>query len=656
MTPDPNISEERLTHVEVEHATDDDATLHQRLDKTWSDPSGFIGWFKQVNHRSIGKRYIVTAFIFFLLGGSLAALMRIQLARPENNFLGPDKYNQIFTMHGSTMMFLFAVPMMFEALSVYLVPLMVGSRNIAFPRLNAYSYYLYLCGGIMLFVAFFLNIGPDTGWFSYVPLSGPDFSPGKRVDFWAQMITFTEVSALAVAVEIIVTVFKMRAPGMSLNRIPLFVWASLVTAFMVIFAMPSIMLSSTMLIMDRLVSTQFFNPAEGGDALLYQHLFWFFGHPEVYIIFIPGLGVVSSVIAAFSRRHVFGYLALVLSLVTTAFVGFGLWVHHMFATGLPQLGESFFTAASLMIAIPTATQIYCWIATMWGRRPVLMTPMYWVLGFFFILIMGGLTGIMLASVPLDLQVHDTFFVVAHFHYVLIGGAVFPLFAALYFWFPKITGRMLSEAAGKWNFWLFFFGFNMTFFPMHILGLRGMPRRVYAYPPEMGWTAMNVIASLGAVLMTVSVLIFLANVFWSMRRGAIAGDNPWGAGTLEWGTSSPPPSYNFLHIPTVNGREALWDAAPNQAIVTGLRTDVREVLVTNYLDAAPDHRTEFPDASIWPFLAALATTALFIGSIFTPWAVPIGAIPVAITMTGWFWPGKEESRRRKATEKWAEEEA
>jgi cytochrome c oxidase subunit 1 len=463
------------------------------------------------------------------------------------------------------------------------------------------------------------------------------------------------VSALAVAVEIVVTVFKLRAPGMSLNRIPLFVWSSLVVAFMVIFAMPAVMLSSTMLIMDRLVSTHFFNPAEG-DALLYQHLFWFFGHPEVYIIFIPGLGIVSSLIITFARRHVFGYIALVLSLVTTAFVGFGLWVHHMFATGLPALGESFFTAASLMIAIPTATQIYCWIATMWGRRPILNVPMLWMLGFFFVLILGGLTGVVVASVPVDLQLHDTFFVVAHFHYVLIGGAVFPLFGAMYYWFPKITGRMMSEFAGKWNFWLFFIGFNLTFFPMHILGLRGMPRRVYTYPAEMGWTTMNALASLGAMFMALSVLIFLSNVYWARRNGAIAGDNPWGAGSLEWATSSPPPIYNFLHLPTVNGREALWDAAPDQPVVKGLRTDIREVLVTNYLDAEPDHRTESPEPTIWPFLAALATTGLFIGSIFTPWAVPIGAIPVAITLTGWFWPTKEKIQMLRGNEKWEEEEA
>jgi cytochrome c oxidase subunit 1 len=445
------------------------------------------------------------------------------------------------------------------------------------------------------------------------------------------------VAALAISVEIIVTTFKMRAPGMSLNRIPLFVWAQVVTAFMVLFAMPAVMLASTALILDRLVGTHFFNPAEGGDPLLWQHLFWFFGHPEVYIIFIPATGIVSSIVVAFSRRHAFGYLALVLALVSTAFIGFGLWVHHMFATGLPQLGESFFTAASIMIAIPSGIQIFCWIATMWSGRLTIRTPMLWVLGFFWVFLIGGMTGVMLAAVPLDLQVHDTFFVVAHFHYVLIGGAVFPLFGALYFWFPKITGRLLGERLGTIHFWLFFIGFNLTFFPMHVLGLYGMPRRVYTYPYETGWGNLNMLASVGAALMAFGAAVFLLNVARSRHAGALAGDNPWGAGTLEWATSSPPPHCNFLRPPTVAGREPVWDNPPDQPFVVGLRSDVRDVLITHAHDADPDHRSVFPEPSVWPFLTALATSALFVGSIFTPWAVVIGAIPVFITLTGWFWP-------------------
>src|SRR5207248_346515 len=395
-----------------------------------------------------------------------------------------------------------------------------------------------------------MNIGPDNGWFNYVPLSGPDYGIGKRADVWAQMITFTEVSAMAVAVEIIVTTFKMRAPGMSLNRIPVFVWAMVVTSFMVIFAMPAIMVASTALITDRLVSTHFFNAAEGGDALLWQHLFWFFGHPEVYIIFIPATGIVSTIVSTFSRRPIFGYLALVLALVSAGFIGFGLWVHHMFATGIPELGASFFTAASIMIAIPSGIQIFCWIATLWGGRPVIKSPMLFVLGFFVTFVIGGLSGVMLAAVPLDLQVHDTFFVVAHLHYVLIGGAVFPLLGGLYYWYPKITGRLADERLASWNFWLFFVGFNLTFFPMHLLGLRGMTRRVYPYPPEAGWGNLNMVASLGAVLMIAGTAVFLVNVFRSRRVGALAGDNPWGASTLEWATSSPPSESNFVYPPTV----------------------------------------------------------------------------------------------------------
>ncbi len=629
---------------------------HERLDRTWREPPGIWGWFKHVHHKSIGKRYLVTSFIFFALGGILAVMMRLQLARPANHVLGPDKYNQFFTMHGSTMMFLFAVPMMFEALAVYFVPLMVGARNIAFPRLNAYSYYMYVFGGIFLWVMFILNTGPDMGWFSYVPLAGPDFTPGKRADTWAQMITFTELSALCVAVEIVVTVFKMRAPGMSLNRIPMFVWSELVVAFSVIFAMPAIMLSSTMLILDRMVSTHFFNPAEGGDAILYQHLFWFFGHPEVYIVFLPGTGLVSTIIAAFSRRKDFGYTALVLSTVATGFIGFGVWVHHMFATGLPQMSLSFFTAASLMIVIPTGVQFFCWLTTLSTGKLYLRLPIVWIFGFFFVFLIGGLTGVMLAVVPVDWQVHDTFFVVAHLHYVLIGGAVFPLFGGLYYWFPKITGRMLNEKLGYVHFWLFFVGFNLTFFPMHILGLGGMTRRIYTYPEELQWGHMNALATIGAFLMGLGVIVFVIDVLACLRVGVLAPANPWGAGTLEWATSSPPPSYNFLDLPTVSSREPLWEDPPDQPFVTGLSEDVREVLSTKPLDADPSHRELFPSPTIWPFLAAVATGFLFIASIFTPWGVVWGAGPLAVTLIGWFWPSRREKQIHDALEKWEDAEA
>jgi cytochrome c oxidase subunit I+III len=620
------------------------------LEKTWGDPPGFYGWLCAIDHKSIGRRFIVTAFGFFVAGGLIAALMRMQLARPENTLVGPDLYNQLFTMHGTTMMFLFAVPVM-EAMAVYLVPLMVGARAIAFPRMNALAYWVYLFGGLMLYAAFFLNSGPDAGWFSYVPLSGPGYSPGKRVDFWAQLITFTEVSGLLVAICIICTVFKLRAPGMTLDRIPLFVWTMLVMSFMILFAMPAVMLASTLLIMDRLVGTHFYNPAEGGDALLWQHLFWFFGHPEVYIIFIPGLGFMSSIIATFARRPIFGYPAMVLSVVATGFLGFGLWVHHMFATNVPEMGKSFFTAASMMIAIPTATQIFCWIATLWTGKLNFRTPLLFVLGFFFILVLGGLTGVMLGSVPLDLQIHDTYFVVAHLHYVLIGGAVFPLFGAFYYWFPKITGRMMSDRLGHWNFWLFFIGFNVTFFPMHQLGLAGMPRRVYTYPAEMGWGTLNFVATLGAATIALSMLLFVLNVIRTLRQGkSPQAANPWGAGTLEWGTASPPPACNFVNLPVVHSRDPLWEEPGNAGRIDGLADHAREVLVTTGIEAKPDHRLVFPAPSIWPFASAIAMTVLFIGSIFTPWAVVWGSIPVTIALILWFWPKETETKVNLALEK------
>ncbi|HEX2779982.1 MAG TPA: cytochrome c oxidase subunit I, partial [Gemmatimonadaceae bacterium] len=523
--------------------TEPQPELDVELDRVWRGRSGFIGWLASTDHKSIAKRYIFTALVFFLLAGLEAATMRAQLSRPENGILGPDAYNQFFTMHGTTMMFLFAVPVMI-GIGLYLVPLMVGARNVAFPRANALGYWVYLIGGSLIYVAFFVNSGPDAGWFAYVPLSGPQFSPGKRVDIWAQMITFTEIAALIAAVVQITTVFKMRAPGMSLNRIPVFVWGSLVVSFMIIFAMPAVATASLFLAMDRLISTHFFNPAEGGDALLWQHLFWFFGHPEVYIMFLPGTGIISALLPAFTRRPVFGYPALVLSMIATGFIAFGLWVHHMFATPLPQLGQSFFTAASALVAIPNGIQIFCWIATLWTGRPIFRTPLLFTIGSIIIFVIGGMTGIMIASVPFDTQVHDTYFIVAHFHYVILGGVVFPLFAGIYYWWPKVTGRMLSETAGKWNFWLMFIGVNVTFFPMHQLGMEGMPRRVYTYLEGTGWGDLNMVASVGAVIIFSSVVVFLANALWSLRHGRPAGANPWGADTLEWATASPPQSYNF----------------------------------------------------------------------------------------------------------------
>jgi len=615
-----------------------------QLDHIWADRPGLVGWLSTVDHKRIGIRFVLTTLAFFVFAGLLAAVMRLQLSRPDNHLVGPDMYNQLFSVHGSMMMFLFAVPVM-EAIALYLVPLMVGARNVAFPRLNAYSYWLLLFGGLMLIVVFVLNTAPEAGWFNYVPLSGPEFSPGKRSDFWAQLITFTEVSGLIGAINIITTAFKLRAPGMTLARLPLFVWAMIATGFMILFAMPSIMLASTFLITDRLVTTQFFNPAEGGDVLLWQHLFWFFGHPEVYFIFVPALGVVSTILPTFARRRIVGYVAMVVALVTIAFLSFGLWVHHMFATGLPPLGMSFFTAASIMIALPTGLQIFCWIATLaTGEKVTFKTPLLFIIGFFFIFIIGGLTGVMLGSTTLDSQLHDSYFVVAHLHYVLIGGAIFPLFAGFYYWYPKVTGRLMSERAGLWNFWLFFIGFNVAFFPMHILGLEGMPRRIYTYPASAGWSGLNLLSTIGAVTVALSVLVFIINAWRSRRVGVTAPRDPWGASGLEWATLSPPPPYNFERIPLVRSRDPLWEPGFPAAEVVGLPDRVRSTLVTRLHDAEPDHVAVLPEPSIWPFLAALATTVMFIWSVFTPWGLTWGSIPLAVTLIGWFWPKRDETRR------------
>ena len=573
----------------------DDSERVRRLTEVWGTPRTLYGRLASVDHKVIGRRYILTAFAFLALGGVLALIMRVQLSGSDLKLLGPEAYNQLFTMHGSTMMFLFAVPVM-EAMAVYLVPLMVGTRNIAFPRLNAFSYWMYLFGGLFLWGAFVAKAGPDVGWFAYVPLSELDYTPTKQADVWAQMITFTEVAALAVAVEIVVTVFKLRAPGMTLDRIPLFVWSMMVMAFLVIFALPAIMVASTALILDRLVNTQFFQSSNGGHVLLWQHLFWFFGHPEVYIIFIPATGMVSSIVGAFARRPVFGYSALVLSLIAVGFLAFGLWVHHMFATGLPQLGASLFTASSMLIAVPNGVQIFCWLITIWDGRPVFRTPMLFVIGFILIFVIGGLSGVMVASVPFDVQVTDTYFVVAHFHYVLIGGAVFPLLGAVYFWFPKIIGRLLDERLGRWNFWLAFVGFNIAFFPMHILGLRGMPRRIYTYPAELGWDGLNLLSTFGSFLFATSFLILAVNVAKSLKSGEVAGDNPWGASTLEWATSSPPPAYNFAQIPIVSHRDPLWHDPETLEVVGGLSVVRREVLLGTVADATP-HTREVLAASL-----------------------------------------------------------
>jgi cytochrome c oxidase subunit 1 len=536
------------------------------------------------------------------------------------------------------MMFLFAVPVMM-GLGIYLVPLMIGTRNVVFPRLLAYAYWVYLFGGLFLYSGLLTGNGPPAGWFSYTPLSEQPFDPTKGSDIWAQTITFTEISMMAVAVALIITIFKQRAPGMSLNRVPLFVWSILVMSFMVVFAMTTIATASFFLAADRLIDTRFFDQRYGGDPIFWQHLFWLFGHPEVYIIFLPATGIISHLVSTFSRRPMFGYTAIVFATIATGIISFGVWVHHMFAVGLPQLGMSFFTASSLIVAIPTAIQLFCWIATLWSGRPHWRVPLLFLLGFFFILVRGGLTGVMLASVPFDWQMHDTYFVVGHLHDVLIGGAVFPLLGALIYWYPKFSGRMLSEIAGRWSFGLVFIGQNLTFVPMHVLGIQGMPRRVYTYLASTGWGGLNLLETIGAYILAIGVLVTVANMIVSALGGRPAGDNPWGASTLEWATSSPPPPGNFVAIPVVGSRDPLWDQGDpyERPIVVGLAVDRREVVFTSVLDGVPIRRIELPGPSVWTFFAAVGTAIGLVMLIFTPWGLVVGTVLATTPLIIWAWP-------------------
>ena len=620
------------------------------LDRAWRDPPTLKGWICTLDHKAIGRRFIVTALLFFFAGGVLGGLMRHQLSEPGKTLVGPDLYNQVFTMHGTTMMFLFAVPVM-QGIALYLVPLMIGTRNTAFPRMTACSYWVYLIGGLTLYTGFAFNTGADAGWFAYVPLAGPEYGFGKRADFWNVLVNFTEAMGLMVAVDLTTTTLKMRAPGMSLLRMPLFAWATLVSSIMIIFAMPTVMLGANLVQFDRMAGTHFFNAAEGGDALLWQHVFWYFGHPEVYFIFVPALGFISAIIPTFARRPMFGHAAIVLSLIATGFLSFGLWVHHMYATSVPELGKSFFTAMSFMIAIPSAVQLFCWIATLWRGRLELKSPLLFIIGFFVTLTIGGLTGIMLGSVPLDLQVHDTQFVVAHLHYVLIGGALFPLFGAVYYWFPKVYGRMLSERLAQWQFWLLFIGFNLTFFPLHILGLEGMPRRIYTYTADTGWGTLNFLSWIGGMINDLGMLLFIVNVVRALWKGERAPDNPWASGTLEWATHSPPPPYNFERLPVVASREPLW-SPPREGprYVAGLSTRTREGLVTTVLDAVPDVRYGYPAPSIWPVAAACGVGFWLIWSIFSNKGMLLGMIPPAIAFIAWYWPTKEETTTELKLEK------
>ena len=524
---------------------------------THTPSSGIVRWITTTNHKEIGILYIVTAFFFFLVGGVEAMLIRMQLGTPENTLLSPEAYNQVFTMHGTTMIFLFAMPVL-VGFGNYVIPLMIGARDMAFPRLNALSYWLFLFGGIVLYSSFLLGGAPDAGWFAYAPLTIGQYSTSHGMDFWALGIILTGVASTAGAINFIVTILNMRAPGMGLFKMPLFVWQMLVTTFLMVFALPSLTVDSILLFVERNFGAVFYAANQGGDPLLWQHLFWFFGHPEVYILILPAFGVISEVIPVFSRKPIFGYGAIVYSGIAIGFLGFTVWAHHMFAVGLNPIADAIFSADSMIIAVPTSIKIFNWIATMWGGKLNIKTPLLFSIGFLAMFIIGGLSGVSLAVVPVDFQVTDTYYVVAHLHYVLFGGTVFAIFSGVYYWFPKITGRLLNETIGKWHFWVMFAGFNITFFPMHILGLLGMPRRIYTYSAGQGWTLWNLLETIGAFIIAVSMMIFLWNLWVSLRKGEKAGSDPWDAQTLEWTISSPPPEHNFATIPSVNSRRPLWD--------------------------------------------------------------------------------------------------
>ena len=630
-----------------------DAPHDPEVVEAWEEAPGAPGFFSTVDHKRIGVRYIVTSFIFFFLAGLMALVLREQLARPESNVLSPQRYNELFTMHGVTMIFLFNTPVL-AGFGNYLLPLMLGTRDMAFPRLNAFSYWIFLLAGLFMFSSVVLGAAPDGGWFGYTPLTEKAFSPGINMDFWGLGIVFVGISTTVGAVNFLVTAFKMRAPGMTLDRMPVFVWSIVGMAAMVLFAVPAVTLAAGLLEADRIFGTAFFRPDAGGSTLLYQHLFWFWGHPEVYILFLPAAGMVAAIIPVFSRRPIAGYLWVVTSLIAISFISFGVWVHHMFATGMPVLAMSFFSAASLVIAIPSGVQFFAFIATMWKGVVRFSTPMLFALGFLLIFLLGGITGVMVAVLPFDLQATDSYFVVAHFHYVLNGAVVFPIFGALYYWIPKMTGRMLHERLGKVSFWTMFVGFNAAFFPMHILGLLGMPRRIYTYPSGLGWDGLNMVVSLGSLLFAVGTGLTLWNLVWSRRRGAPAPANPWDADTLEWSTTSPPPEWNFEAIPIVGSRHPLWDAGglrfassgPHPATESlgppGARA--RETPVATGVDARPEATMRIPHETYVPFLVALGVAIVVLGLLVEATLVGVvGVVLGTFAILRWTWHTEADLR-------------
>ncbi|MEC7760918.1 MAG: cytochrome c oxidase subunit I [Pseudomonadota bacterium] len=628
----------------------EDATFED----VWDTPKG-VRRLSSVSHRVVGRRFIYTGFVFFLIAGVLALMVRTQLIVPGNTFLDLETYSQVFTMHGTLMMFLFAIPIL-EGFAVYLIPLMLGARDLIFPRLGQFGYYCYLFGGIIVLSSFLFDAAPDGGWFMYVPLSTQAYSPGLSADFWLIGITFAEIASVTAAVELITAILCARAPGMSLAKMPVFAWYILITAFMIAIGFPPLIIGSILLEAERLLGLPFFDPVLGGDPLLWQHLFWLFGHPEVYIIFLPAAGMVATMLPTFVGKPLFGYGFAVAAVVSMGFISFGLWAHHMFATGLPILSLSLFSAASTMVAVPTAIQVFCFIATLASGRPKLTTPMLFILGFLSIFVLGGLTGVMLASVPFNFQAHDSYFVVAHLHYVLIGGMVFPLIGAFYYWAPHFTGRMMSERLGRWVFGLMFVGFNTTFLLMHLTGLRGMPRRVATYAEGLGWDRLNMLSSIGSYILAAGIALFVFDFFRSRRHGPPAPRNPWGAGTLEWLYPPVAPGFNFHAIPHVESREPLWDQPhllENEAhevdgVMRGIRDGRRETLGCDPVSGAPLYVLRLPHPTWLPMIAAAGLAVLFGAMLASAyWLCAVGAAIALVALTLWAWEPSDSGVTRDA---------
>ena len=623
----------------------------RELKSIWEGAGGLFGWLTTVDHKTIGIRYIVTAFGVFLLAGTDAMMIRTQLIRPGNSFLSPASYNEYFTMHGTMMVFFFATPILF-GFGNFLVPLLIGARDMAFPRLNAFGYWVYLFSAGFIYSSLLVGRVPTGGWFAYVPYTTREYTPGLGIDYYVLGLLFLGFATTAGAINFIVTIFRMRAPGMSINRIPIFCWSILVTSFAVLFAIPALNTANVFLWLERTFDLKFFDTAGGGSPLLWQHLFWVFGHPDVYIIVLPAFGFVSEIIQTFSRRPLVAYNLIAMSTVLTGIIGFGVWAHHMFATGISPLSGSFFAAASVIIALPAGVQVFAWIATILSGKPNFKTPLLFAAGFIVLFVMGGVTGVMFPVIAFDRQVTDTYFVVAHFHYVLVGGMVFPLFGAFYYWFPKMTGKVLNDTLGKWNFWLMFIGFNVAFFVQHLLGLLGMPRRIYTYLPEMGWGNLNLISTLGAYTIAAGVVLFIVNVYWSLTKRGDAGDNPWNGATLEWASSSPPPPYNFRTIPPVTSMAPLWERHNVEAEAQGADTAqvdptdpfLRETIGTTLLEARPEEIIRIPPESAAPFFVAGAMFVFFTGTLLHLWWISgVGVAGVFVFSLWWLWPHKSEQR-------------